>query len=803
MPAQSLGDPIVTAIVSTCAAERQLRGCLQDLVEQTLGDGLEILVVDVCSPENEAEVVREFQQRHANIRYLRTDAREACSQVHNRALELARGRYLTTADVTDRHRPDFCERMAAVLDACPQYGLVYADALLTPMDNETWAHNSAKRRMLRPDFTPTLALSCRPFGAQPLWRRSAHEEAGHWDERLLHAEDLDMFGRIARRCGAVHLREVMGLVLERSGAGGDGAARQARADATLQVLQRHRRGAVLEDLFPALLEFPGDAVARAAALFELGNLSLLSPHTDALFALDCWRQALEQPCQPDHVARVRAAYANNTGCVLAAGGAAAEALRALRLGVDLPAAQRNLQLAKAAFARGHKPGLRELSFAELIHPVVTAGRCTHGLQLEADGSLSWSAPHEQLPWDVQGGPDAVALVAEPTVALPRAPVDGALRTLLVMHGGAEAGADTMSPLQVAKALAARGHIVGVVSAAVWPEPWPPAYGLYSGEPDGVQLFSLCKRRAPKAAARAPEGDVADAHAAFDTVLGGFAPDLVHFFGLHGLGMALPQVCEQRGIPTVCSAPDHGPMCPQPGLFEPAIDLLLVGSPRLRAVYEANGFDPTRIREVRQQVPQVESIWRRSGKCRSLVDRLQRPLRVGYLGPVTWQQGVHVLAAALQELPPGAVECVALGEVQADYVEHLGRIDRRRLLHLAGPCPPESLPGVLARLDVVVVPSMVEESRPMGVAEALAARVPVLASRSGDFADLVVDGENGMLFPPGDAAALAECLRRFGRDPRLLGRLQRAIRAPVGFGRYVDELAAVHRQLVATRLPAHS
>ncbi|MBM4063765.1 MAG: glycosyltransferase family 2 protein, partial [Planctomycetes bacterium] len=208
-------EVLLSALVSTYASERHLRGCLDSLLAQTLGDRLEIVVVDACSPEGEGAIVREYQQRHANLRYVRTEVRENSSRSFARATAMATGRYLTTANADDRHRADFAERMVAVLEQHPEFGIAYADSLITERANETFASNTAERRYAWPDYTATTALSCCLFGAQPVWRRSVHDSVGTWDPACNHANDQDMFLRIALRCGAVHVRETLGLFLRR------------------------------------------------------------------------------------------------------------------------------------------------------------------------------------------------------------------------------------------------------------------------------------------------------------------------------------------------------------------------------------------------------------------------------------------------------------------------------------------------------------------------------------------------------------------------------------------------------------
>lgn len=211
-------DIRVSAIVATYGAERFMRGCLEDLTAQTLfAQGrLEIIVVDSASPEREGEIVQSFQSRHPHIRYLRTQTRETLYQAWNRGLSVARGAYITNANTDDRHRRDALERMAEELDRRPQVALVYADVLKTATPNETFEDCTPIGRFRWFDWDRGRLLSQGCFiGPQPMWRRSVHQTYGGFDERLVTSGDFEFWLRISQTFDFHHIREFLGLYLDR------------------------------------------------------------------------------------------------------------------------------------------------------------------------------------------------------------------------------------------------------------------------------------------------------------------------------------------------------------------------------------------------------------------------------------------------------------------------------------------------------------------------------------------------------------------------------------------------------------
>ena len=216
-PAAAVPDasaPRITAIVSTYASERFLRGCLDDLVAQTVFPQMEVIVVDACSPQNERGIVEEFQRRHPNLRYERTVERIPLYAAWNHAIRMARGKYLTNANTDDRHAPHALEYLARALDEHPEAGVAYASMAITEMENGTLGAAPVKGYFRARKFERRrLFFDCLP-GPQPMWRRSLHDRFGFFDESFRSGGDHEFWLRISGEVKFVHLSEVLGLFLD-------------------------------------------------------------------------------------------------------------------------------------------------------------------------------------------------------------------------------------------------------------------------------------------------------------------------------------------------------------------------------------------------------------------------------------------------------------------------------------------------------------------------------------------------------------------------------------------------------------
>ena len=142
---------------------------------------------------------------------------------------------------------------------------------------------------------------------------------------------------------------------------------------------------------------------------------------------------------------------------------------------------------------------------------------------------------------------------------------------------------------------------------------------------------------------------------------------------------------------------------------------------------------------------------------------------GRLGP---QKDVGTLLEALVHVPAATLAVAGDGPERAPLerrADELGLDGRVRFL---GSVPRETVLRLFGAADASVLPSA-WENFPHTVVEALAVGCPVIATAVGGVPEVVVDGENGLLVPAGDAHALAAAITRFFSDDGLRERLAAA------------------------------
>jgi glycosyltransferase involved in cell wall biosynthesis/GT2 family glycosyltransferase/SAM-dependent methyltransferase len=317
------------------------------------------------------------------------------------------------------------------------------------------------------------------------------------------------------------------------------------------------------------------------------------------------------------------------------------------------------------------------------------------------------------------------------------------------------------------------------------------------------------------------GDLSNGHAetVFSNVLKGGGYGIVHFQHLSNWGtLLLPLIAKRHGCRVVLSLHDYYLLCPEYNLLLPDLKrcgkamadgedaecVYCLGTKRhhqgdgrpahlpdylaerrqiLRRVFEAADVlvapsDFTRDLFIRAcgdaMRGKIVTVPHGIGPLRKVQPGKRKgALRVGFLGNATDRKGVFVLLHAAHLLK--RMKAPVLFEIFGDIPAAPAELAEEAGIVLRGGYERGELPRLLSKTDVVLIPSIWDETFCLTASEAQMMGIPVLASDAGAIGERIIDGKTGFLFPPNDVKALAEKLMRLQKDPALLERVSANLR----------------------------
>ncbi len=142
----------------------------------------------------------------------------------------------------------------------------------------------------------------------------------------------------------------------------------------------------------------------------------------------------------------------------------------------------------------------------------------------------------------------------------------------------------------------------------------------------------------------------------------------------------------------------------------------------------------------------------------LLAQLPRDDYLLFVGDITRDKGVEVLFQAYAEMA-SQVSLVLIGRPVFDF---FAAFPPDALLLQSW--PHDAVMSAWSRCTIALIPSILPDACPTVTMEAMAMGRPVIASRIGGLSDIVIDGETGLLVPPGDSRALREAIQCLLDDP---------------------------------------
>ncbi|MGA7500690.1 MAG: glycosyltransferase [Isosphaeraceae bacterium] len=246
------------------------------------------------------------------------------------------------------------------------------------------------------------------------------------------------------------------------------------------------------------------------------------------------------------------------------------------------------------------------------------------------------------------------------------------------------------------------------------------------------------------------------------------PDIVHCHNMRSylIGGLAARLCGRRGL--VLTKHGSAPLKPRSAagltrwlmrrttvvVVSPQIEGLMKGSRPQRLVYIPNGIPlsaydrrPPRL-EARQRLG-----WSPAGPWLGIVARLHPGKNHLTL--------LESLRAVRRRFPTTCLAIVGDGPHRGVIQEAIDRLNFEGAVAMLG--ERRDIAEILAALDLFVLASETE-GMPMTLLEAMAARLPVVATRVGGVPEVVLDGQTGLLVPPRSPEALSAAIETVLSDP---------------------------------------
>jgi phosphatidyl-myo-inositol alpha-mannosyltransferase len=181
------------------------------------------------------------------------------------------------------------------------------------------------------------------------------------------------------------------------------------------------------------------------------------------------------------------------------------------------------------------------------------------------------------------------------------------------------------------------------------------------------------------------------------------------------------------------------------------------------------------------------------------------LRVLFVGRPEERKGLPILLTAFDALVEHVpARLTVIGAEREDVLRYLANPATMQRIDARGRVSGVQLWEALHGADLLCAPSLAGESFGMVLTEAFAAGTPVIASEIAGYSDVVTDGFDGVLVPPGDPQRLAEELQRAYHEPARLAAMGEAARESAqryAWPHVADRVTAVYERAIEAPAPS--
>lgn len=104
-----MDNTMVSIVTPVYKAENYIKETIQSVLNQTY-ENFEMILIDDCSPDNSATIIKEIAEKDSRIKYLKLEKNSGAAVARNKGIELAKGKFIAFIDSDDKWYPDKLEK---------------------------------------------------------------------------------------------------------------------------------------------------------------------------------------------------------------------------------------------------------------------------------------------------------------------------------------------------------------------------------------------------------------------------------------------------------------------------------------------------------------------------------------------------------------------------------------------------------------------------------------------------------------------------------------------------------------------
>lgn len=197
--------PRVSVLMPAYNAEKYIAKAIESILNQTFAD-FEFLIIDDGSTDGTWDCIRNFAEKDKRIITSKHKKNLKICATRNELISLSRGEYIVWQDADDISLPQRIEKQVSLMDGNPAIGI--SGGYLS-FFNESGNLSTRKYAANDVDLRKTVFRYSPVAQPAAILRRSLLEKAGHFDESLTQAEDLDLSLRLGAISKFSNLQEII------------------------------------------------------------------------------------------------------------------------------------------------------------------------------------------------------------------------------------------------------------------------------------------------------------------------------------------------------------------------------------------------------------------------------------------------------------------------------------------------------------------------------------------------------------------------------------------------------------------